>query len=64
VAVVAGKSVGSAVNRNRAKRRLREALGRIHLRPGHDYVVVASTKVIEISFGELVEGLRRAVEGS
>lgn len=64
VAFVAGRSVGSAVDRNRAKRRLREAAARVHLREGHDYVVVASPRVIEMSFDELVGGMRRAIEGS
>jgi ribonuclease P protein component len=60
---VAGRAVGSAVERNRAKRRLREAAARVHLRAGHDYVVVASPRVIEMSFDELVGGMRRAMEG-
>jgi ribonuclease P protein component len=64
VAFVAGRSLGSAVRRNRAKRRLREAMARVRLRPGHDYVVLASPTVVEIGFDDLTERLRRAVEGS
>jgi ribonuclease P protein component len=63
IAFVAGRSFGSAVDRNRAKRRLREAAARVHPRVGHDYVVVASPGVIEMSFDELVEGMRRVMEG-
>ncbi|NIP92179.1 MAG: ribonuclease P protein component, partial [Akkermansiaceae bacterium] len=37
-AFVAGRAVGSAVRRNRAKRRLREALATIPLRDDRDYV--------------------------
>jgi ribonuclease P protein component len=64
VAFVAGRSLGSAVRRNRARRRLREAMARVRLRPGYDYVVLASPVVVEIGFDDLTERLRRAVEGS
>jgi ribonuclease P protein component len=60
VAVVAGRRVGRAVDRNRAKRRVREAVARVRLRAGHDYVVVAGQSAVEIPFEELVGCLRRA----
>jgi ribonuclease P protein component len=63
VAFVAGKALGSAVRRNRAKRRLREAMHLLPLRDGHDYVVLASRVALDDPFDELVEKLRRAVEG-
>lgn len=41
VAVVAGRKVGKAVERNRAKRRLREAAAIAPLAVGHDYILIA-----------------------
>ena len=60
-AFIAGRAVGSAVVRNRAKRRLREALARVLLRVGRDYVVIATSVVAEVPFEDLVGWLTRAV---
>lgn len=60
-AFVAGKGVGSAVRRNRAKRRMREALARIPLVGGRDYVVIASAVVCEAPFEVLEAWLAEAV---
>ena len=54
--------MGSAVQRNRAKRRLREALDRVKLRAGHEYVVIASGAVLTAPFHQVVGWLRRAIE--
>jgi ribonuclease P protein component len=61
LAFVAGRAVGSAVRRNRAKRRLREAAMRVPLRASRDYVVIASGAVTEAPFEDLVAWLARAV---
>lgn len=62
VGVVAGKKrIGGAVHRNRAKRRLREALAALPLRDGHAYVVIASSAVLTAPFDEIVGWLRAAV---
>jgi ribonuclease P protein component len=58
--VVAGKNVGNAVERNRAKRRLREAARRVDLRPDTAYVVVASHEVLDARFGDLVTWMDEA----
>lgn len=62
VGFVAGRRVGNAVQRNRAKRRLREAAARVPLRPGTAYVLVAGTEVVDVSFRRLVGWLADAVE--
>ncbi len=61
VGVVAGRNVGSAVKRNRAKRRLREAAQRVDLLPNTAYVVVASPDVLAVPFSELVNWLSSAI---
>lgn len=60
VAVIAGRAVGTAVARNRAKRRLREALRRVPLRDGRDYVVTAGPSVVDVVFETLVSWVRAA----
>jgi ribonuclease P protein component len=62
IAVVAGRRVGSAVARNRAKRRIREALRRAAVPDGRDYIVIASASVNEAPFEEVAAWVRRAVE--
>ena len=62
VGVVAGaKKVGGAVQRNRAKRRIREALAGVDLRNGCDYVVIASSSVLTAPMKELERWLRQAI---
>ncbi|NND03440.1 MAG: ribonuclease P protein component [Acidimicrobiia bacterium] len=60
VAFVAGKRVGNAVRRNRAKRRLRAAMERIPLRDGTACVVIARSGADEAPFDRLVEWLAKA----
>jgi ribonuclease P protein component len=61
VGFVVGRQVGSAVERNRAKRRLREAMARLTLEQDTTYVVIAGGGVNEAGFDRLVEWLREAV---
>ena len=64
VGIVASRRVGGAVTRNRAKRRLREALMRVELRQDTAYVVVASPDVATMGFEHLVHGLGSAIADS
>jgi ribonuclease P protein component len=61
VGVVAGRRVGNAVKRNRAKRRLRAAIHAANLRQNTAYVVVASSDVLDAPFVELTRWLNKAV---
>ena len=62
VAFIAGRAVGSAVRRNRAKRRLREAFARVPIRKSSDYVVIAAEAVTRAPFEDLVAWLEQATE--
>ena len=61
VGIVARRTVGNAVRRNRAKRRLREAIRLVDLRPATAYIVVAAPAVVRMPFDELVDRLAGAV---
>lgn len=55
VAVVAGRRVGGAVQRNRAKRRLRALLHDAGPPAGMDLVVVASAPAVDTPFATLAQ---------
>ena len=62
VGIVASRRIGSAVRRNRAKRRLREALMSVELEPDTAYVVIAPAAAATMEFGELTRRLGEAVD--
>jgi ribonuclease P protein component len=61
VGFVAGKKVGSAVRRNRAKRRLREAAAHSELKDDTVYVLIADIGVSDAPFPQLIEWINRCV---
>jgi len=60
--LIVSKSCGSAVRRNRIKRRLRSAADQVGLQTGIDYVIIATPQVAEAPFDRLISWLSRAVE--
>jgi ribonuclease P protein component len=64
VGFTATKKLGNAVVRNRARRRLREAVRAsfpAHAAGGHDYVVIARPGALTQDFPRLVEDLKQAL---
>jgi ribonuclease P protein component len=60
----ATKSLGGAVVRNRARRRLKEAarlLAPKHATPGYDYVLIARAGTVQRPFAEITRDLERAL---
>jgi ribonuclease P protein component len=54
------KKQGNSPERNRIRRRLREAVrlaGRFAMLPGHDYVIVGHRDVLDVPFDELTKAL-------
>jgi len=60
---VASKRVGNAVQRNRAKRMLREAARAVTWTPGHDVVLVARTATVTAPLETLIAELVRLGRG-
>lgn len=59
------KRHGNAVERNRMRRRLKEAVrhsAAFAMKPGHDYVIVARREVLTVPFAELTVQLVERIE--
>ncbi len=64
VGYTVSRKVGGAVQRNRAKRRLRAAVASImpyHAKPGFDFVVVGRVETVARPFNRLVGDLEQAL---
>jgi ribonuclease P protein component len=69
VGFTVSRKVGTAVERNRVRRRLREVVKRVErtradggwLRAGHDYVLIGRRAALQLPFDRLVEGLETAL---
>lgn len=59
-----GRRVGTAVVRNKTRRRLREIMRRLPLKPGYDIVVTADPNAASASFRELERDAGRCAERS
>jgi ribonuclease P protein component len=60
----ASKTLGNAVVRNRARRRLKEAVRLIapaHAKEGYDYVLIARSGTLQRHFADLTKDLERAL---
>jgi ribonuclease P protein component len=61
------KKTGNAIQRNRVRRRLKEAV-RVHaardMQPGNDYVIVGRDDVLDAPFGQLAAELSRRIRAT
>lgn len=64
IAVIAGRSVGGAVQRNLAKRRIRSAIQGMlqEIRPGQDVVLIARRSILEQPYRSLVDTIRKLLD--
>jgi ribonuclease P protein component len=65
VGFTVSRQLGTAVQRNRARRRLKEVVrlaGPGRIRPGHDYVVIGRPGALILPFALLLEEFKRAIE--
>jgi ribonuclease P protein component len=62
--VIAGRSVGNAVQRNRAKRMLREALRiiRPQIKPGWDVILISRYPILKAELAEIQDTLNQLFE--
>jgi ribonuclease P protein component len=64
VGFTVSKKVGTAVERNRVRRRLKDVVKRSAadaLRPGHDYVLIGRRVALKLSFDRMIEEFKSAL---
>ncbi len=64
VGFTVSRKVGTAVERNRVRRRLREIVrlsGATGLPAGHDYVLIGRRAALSLSFEQITEDFKRAL---
>jgi ribonuclease P protein component len=64
VGITAGRSVGNAVQRNKAKRQLRENLRPYlkHMEPGWDIILIARSPIIDADWLELSAAVQKLLK--
>lgn len=64
IAVIAGRSVGGAVQRNLAKRRMRSAYKNLskQMRQGYDLVIIARRPILDFVYSHLVDALEKLLD--
>lgn len=64
VGIIAGRAVGTAVVRNRAKRQLRAAVDRLmpSIKPGWDLIFIARSPIKDSAFDEILVGMQAVLQ--
>ncbi len=62
VGLTVSRNIGSAVARNRVKRRLRHTVRAVQLQPAMDYVIIARKSILDASHPTLMGWMTRALE--
>ena len=65
IGYTASKKVGGAVERNRARRRLRAVVAKIipdHAKPGYDFILIARKGTLTRPFSKLLEDLVKSLK--